>query len=344
MGLLKEKYGRKKIFITSSDNTGCGGFRTYFPYKFLQPNFDWIEHSYGFPQNHPNIMEADIIWVQRATHESFPEMFAQLQKLGKKIIYDLDDTLWDIPATNLSHRYYPRKELRKVEAVMRSCDCLTTSTVPLQEFLQKKVDTPVFILPNHVWHQEFGEKPKNEKIKIGWAGSYTHNGDFDHYLVDVLRNLPTDKVEFHTFGFNPQYLKPFSKFTEWIEFEKYHDAFMEMNWDIGIIVANNNMFNKCKSNIKYFEYSQMKCVSIASSTYPYVNTIEHGVDGFLIDNIKTDWKTHIYRMIEDEPYRLEIANKAYDKVASKYTWESQRDVIEQRYLDIFDYLFEGKEP
>ena len=342
MGLLKEKYGDKKLFITSSDDTGCGGFRTFFPYKFLQPSFNWINHSYGFPNGHPYLQEADIIWVQRASHETFPDLFQGLRSQGKKIIYDLDDTLWDIPASNLSHRFYGKKELRKVEAVMKSCDCLTTSTVPLQKFLQSKVDVPVFLMPNHVWHQEHPIKIPNEKLKIGWAGSYTHAGDFDHYLVDVLRNLPKDKVDFYTFGYNPQFFKSFSNFTNWVKFEEYHDTFMKMNWDIGIIVAENNMFNRCKSNIKYFEYSQARCASIACSTFPYVHTIEHGVDGFLIENKKRDWKEYIYHLIEDEKFRLEMADKAYEKVKHNYTWEYQRETIEQHYVDILDFMYEGK--
>lgn len=343
MGILKDKYGKLKLLVTSSDSTGCGGYRTYFPYQFLKPNFDWIEHSFGFPGSNPIIMESDVTFVQRANHDFFRTWIPQVQSMGKKVVYDLDDTLWDIPASNLAHRHYPRKELDKVDAVIKLCDCMTTSTVPLKEFLENRFGKKVFLLPNHVWHNEMPVKQKNEKIKIGWAGSYTHAGDFDNYLVKALKSLPQDKVEFTCVGYMPQFFKSFAKHAEWIDFKEYHSKFIEMNWDIGVIVATNNQFNRCKSNIKYLEYSQARCASIADNVYPYINTIDDGIDGFLVKNPKKDWKEYLHRLVEDEQFRLDMANNAYEKVKNKFTFEYDSDTLEQTYTDIFDYLYEGKE-
>lgn len=338
---LKNKYGHKKIMLTSSDKTGCGYHRIYSPYLFLRDSFEWCEYNSGFPAGDPRIFEADVIVIQRALHEYFLQWIPAMQAQGKKIIYDLDDTLWDIPSSNLAHRHYPPRELRKVDAVIKLVDCITTSTVPLGDFMHKRFNKPTFIVPNKLWMSELGfdgDKKKNDKIKIGWAGSYTHAGDFDNYLVRVMNDLPFDKVEFYTMGYTPQFFKQKSISIPWVETGNFHKTFCEQNWDIGIMVAADNMFNKCKSNLKFLEYGAIKCAAVGHDIYPYVNTIEHGVDGFLVKNQKTDWAEYIYKLIDDESLRLTIADNAYQKVKTHWTYEGDAENIENKYLEIFDFL------
>ena len=340
---LKANYGEKRILMTSSDKTGCSLLRVVYPYNFLKDSFTTIELSEGFPINHPITHESDVVWLQRPNHEYFTTYIPEMQRQGKAVIIDMDDMLWDIPATNLAHRHYPPKELRKVDAVLKLCDCFTTSTKPLADFLENKFQKKAFILPNHVWASELsensGEKVKNEKIKIGWAGSYTHRGDFDHHLIDVLRGLPYDKVDFYAMGDFPSFFKPYAKEIPWCETKDFHKTFASQNWDIGIMVAKDHLFNTVKSNLKYIEYGSIKCAPIGHAVYPYVNCIEDGVDGLLVYNTKVDWKKHIYRLIEDEEYRLSIANNAYNKVNKEYTFEGDSQRLEDKYLEVFDYAF-----
>jgi glycosyltransferase involved in cell wall biosynthesis len=139
-------------------------------------------------------------------------------------------------------------------------------------------------------------------------------------------------------GFMPQFFKPFAKEIPWTETKDFHKVFAEQNWDIGIMVAQDNLFNRVKSNLKYLEYGSVKCAAIGHAVYPYTNTIEDGVDGLLVYKEKTDWKKHIYRLIEDEPYRLELAENAYKKVSEQYTFEGDHQRLEDLYIEIFDYL------
>ena len=338
---LKEKYGYKKLMITSSDSTGCGLMRAEYPHRFLKDSFEWCEYSSGFPSNDPRIHETDIIWLQRPLHDFFLTYIPEMQRQGKFVIIDLDDTLWDIPASNMAHVHYPKKILDKVDAVFKLADCLTTSTIPLQDFLEKRFNKKTFLLPNHLIQDEIfikGDKPKNDIIKIGWAGSFTHAGDFDHHLVNVLRGLPKDKVEFYSMGYTPGFFKGFAKSMPWVETTKFHQTFRDQNWDIGIMVAQDNMFNKCKSNLKFLEYGATKTAVVGHSVYPYLQTVNHGVNGFLVKNEKTDWKEYIYTLIENEPLRLQMAETAYADVKRNFTYEENHEELEQRYLDIFDYL------
>jgi glycosyltransferase involved in cell wall biosynthesis len=350
MGL--EKYADKRVCLTSSDNTGCGYYRTYLPYLYLKDKFVDCTHSWGFPAQdpanpgaiNPLLINADVIWIQRANHEHFTELIPFLQAQGKKIIYDLDDCMWEIPASNLAHRYYPKKELQKLNAVVRCCDAITVTTVPLAEYMQKLFpDKKIVIIPNHLPHWDTTVKPKNEKIKIGWAGSYTHNGDFHHKLVDSMRDFAKkykDTTEWYAFGFQPKYMKDFTTALPWSETTQFQADFAAQNWDIGVIVAQDNTFNRCKSNLKYLEYSQIKCVSIAHDTYPYTHTLTHKEDGLIVVNEKKEWREYLEWMITDEKARLTIATNAYEHVKEKFTFEYDGARLDALYLELFDYLYE----
>lgn len=341
---LKEQYGEKSVFLTSSDHTGCSRGRIVYPYQFLKDSFETIDFNEGYPTKDPRTL-SDVLWLQRPTHEYFLDFIPKRKAEGKHTIIDLDDILHDIPVTNLAHKFYPKKELNKVDAVFKLADVLTTSTKPLADFLEDRYKKKVFIIPNHLWkHESFipdTPKPKNEKIKIGWQGSYVHNGDFDVHLVNVLRGLPKDKVEFYSMGFTPQFFKDFAISIPWVKTEDFHTTFRDQNWDIGILVSLTNRFSQCKSNLKYLQYSGSKTASVGHVCYPYSNTIEHGVDGLLIDNPKTQWKEFIYRLIEDEPYRLSLAENAYKKVNSQFTYDENFKSLEDTYLEIFDYLYKN---
>jgi len=338
---LAAKYGHKKIMITSSDSTGCGLMRAEYPYRFLKDSFEWCEYSSGFPSSDPRIYEADIVWLQRPLHEFFLTYIPEMQKQGKHVIIDLDDTLWHIPASNLAHVHYPTKILKKVDAVFNLASCLTTSTVPLRELLVERFKKETFILPNHLIQDEIfiqGNKPKNDKIKIGWAGSYTHAGDFNHHIANALRSLPKDKVEIYCMGYMPNGFGSFATALPWIETTQFHRTFREQNWDIGIMVADNNMFNTCKSNLKFLEYGATKTAVVGHSVYPYANTVNHGVNGFLVQKDKTDWKEYLNTLVENESLRLQMAENAYFDVKRNFTYEENYENLEQRYLDIFEYL------
>jgi len=328
-----------KILMTSSDSTGCGLLRTQLPALELKKTYPWTEYRLGFPPRDPVLQEADIIFLQRATNEFFFDWIPKAQAEGKKIVFDIDDSLWDIPAANLAHRYYPTKELKKLEKVMKMCDLITVSTEPLRDRIISILGrTDVHVIKNLLPYESY-EKPKNEKPRIIWAGSYTHNGDFDKHLVKALREVVKEyDVEFYTFGFTPQFFKDFAISVPWVDTQEYMSKLKELNGDIGIIVAEDNQFNRSKSNLKFLEYGLTKIAPIAHNTYPYATTMTHGQDSFLVQNPKTDWKSYLVELIKNEELRVKIQHNAHQTVKDNFTFDSQGEWFLKQYQEIFKIL------
>lgn len=331
---------RIRMLMTSSDSYGCGFMRVKQPAEFLKQHFPWTEFNLGFPRFDPRLYDANIITLQRANNEFFQSWIPRIKEtFGTKIVSDMDDNLWAMPATNLAHRDYPKKELDKLDFVLRNSDALTCSTVPLAEFLRDKFKVDPIIIPNmHHTPPDF-IKPKNNKLRIGWHGSHTHNGDFDHHLVKAIRELKKKyDFEFHTFGFCPQFFKDIAIHTEWADFDNFIQTLIGINLDIGIVVATDNHFNKCKSNLKFIEYSLAKVASVAHSVYPYATTIEDGVDGFLVKKEKTDWKSYLEELIVNEELRRTMVEKANKKVTEQFTFEGNGDLVLAQYNLLFERL------
>ena len=211
-------------------------------------------------------------------------------------------------------------------------------TETIKETLENKFQKEVKVLPNLLPSFDF-EKPKNDKLRIGWAGSYTHNGDFDKHLVKALRDLKVKyDFEFYTFGFTPQFFKDICISIPWEETQTYMNKLKELNFDIGIIVAEDNRFNRCKSNLKFMEYGLTKIAPIAHNTYPYANSMTHGVDGFLVEKTKTDWKEYLELLITDENKRKELQDNANKTIKEQYTFENKGEWLVEQYKDIFSKL------
>lgn len=336
-----EKYKDLKLWYSSSDGTGCGYYRSMLPSEYMKKYFPNVFFASGFPQNHPERDSHDVYFVQRINHDFFLEWIPFMKSKGKKIIYDIDDNLWDIPASNLAHKFYPPKELRRVSKIIGLCDGVVTSTIPLKGHLEQFNDN-VHVIQNMIPDVFEPKNNPDAPIHLGWAGSYTHNGDFTNYLVRYIESLVKEKKieKFTCFGFTPQYFKHIANSEGWAESTEYLNKLHGLSYDIGVIVTDDNFFNKCKSNIKYLEYSSIGCASVAHSAYPYETTMTHGENGFLVKNEKTDWREWIDFLLKNPEERIRISTNAYNYVKNNFTYKHTGTLILEKYLDVFDSIFD----
>jgi hypothetical protein len=335
-----EKYKNLKLWYTSSDSTGCGFYRSFLPSQYMNKYFPTVLYASGFPPNHPDRDNHDVYFIQRTNNDFFLDWIPKIRATGRKVFYDIDDNLWEIPSSNLAHKYYPPKELKRVATIIKLCDGVVTSTVPLQGYLKKFHDN-VHVIPNMIQDVFQPKSNPDDLIHLGWAGSYTHNGDFTNHLVRYIEELVKQKriEKFTCFGFTPQYFKHIAQTEIWSDSDKYIDKLKELSYDIGVIVTDDNFFNKCKSNIKFLEYSGIGCASVAHSAYPYETTMTHGETGYLVKKEKTDWREYIDYMLKNPEERIRISNNAFEFVKNNYTYANTGTLILEKYLDVLDSVF-----
>ena len=224
-------------------------------------------------------------------------------------------------------------------ASFRSADLVSCTTEVLAERL-RTINPNVAVLPNLIDFNQYpsiNTKLVKEGIRIGWQGGASHFEDLfmiyeavgeilkkypqvtfvysgDMKLYGKLRNFPIHRVEAH----------------DWVNYEVYPYKLKLLNLDIGLCPVTENEFNKCKSAIKYFEYSMVGAASIASDWEPYSPVINQGLDGLLV---KPDqWFNAMEELILNKEKRERLAKNAYDNIFENHNADKKAHL----WLDAYE--------
>lgn len=310
--------------------------------------------------------KADVVVFHRPEDEGKLKLARLLKKLGKKIVFDNDDTFKDNGGYRFNE-YMDKKRFEKgmksinevIDNFIKEADMVTCST----EFLAdeyKKLNDNVVVLPNCVDEFYFDEPLKNEdgKVRIGIVGSLAVTADLEkckpiieHFkdredVTIVLYSLPNkgvDKITRELYSEEYKWLDGLKDYKniEWqpfTDFEVYYDTLNQLRLDIAIIPRDDNYFNRCKSNLKFLEMSMLKIPVIGQGFYtgdsPY-QVDKEDADHMIIVTDDEMWISEIENLVGNKEKRIYMGNKAYDYVMSKYTIEKNKD----RWLEAYSSLF-----
>jgi glycosyltransferase involved in cell wall biosynthesis len=135
------------------------------------------------------------------------------------------------------------------------------------------------------------------------------------FIVDALRYLVEHHGEIKLVGIGPpgEFL-----FKQGLPIEVHpimeHDRFRaflaSQHNAIAWIPLDDSRFNRCKSAVKYFDYSLAGIPVLCSNMVPYSEVIAHMGTGFLCSDDGGDWIKHSVDLIKSADLRKRIANRA----------------------------------
>ncbi len=300
----------------------------------------------------------DVFWT---TYFNDPQlasaMFYHRDKLGKKVVIDLDDNYLDVqPSHPLYDKMKPTKKDRAyVSTILSFADVITVSTLPLKQRMQEHfkqvygIDKTIIVVPNMNDIKDWNFKPveKNkDKIVIGYSGSNSHYDDLKMMFPALARIM--DKypdVYFESIGaLGKENIELFACFSEeaklrcdilastWT-FNEYPEHLSKHKWDIGIAPLVDTDFTRSKSPIKFFEYSMYKIPTIASKVYPYYvpsfdkDVITHEVNGLLVND--EEWFDALEKLILDKKEREFLGQNAYEYVKENWQYKEISSEIDK---------------
>lgn len=245
------------------------------------------------------------IFLQRQmTHAHVKNIMKYVDRrndLKYRLVYDIDDYIWDfnelqggskdlgVPSYNFGYKGVTKEHKNNSTEIMKVCDKITVSTEPLKDYIKNtlKVETPIEVLKNTIPLHLWGNTKKNpikediKKPKVIYTGSPTHYknphkddpskklGDFENAWKDwIIKSVKEDKIEFHCLGGLPWFfedIKSKIKVYHWIDYYRYHLLIKHINPDFGIMPIVPNMFNQCKSDVKFIEYCAGGIVGVGTS-------------------------------------------------------------------------------
>lgn len=334
-----------KIALYSLDilHYACSELRLIMPLKKLRDsiNFKWlVQYSNQISKINTNGIEwADIIVVQRyfPLHETRPILDCMLSS-GKPVCYEIDDFLLDIPRTHpLFHNFqrtapFIREFLPKVDLVTVTTEALRERIAP---YNPNTVTIPNFIDESAIAQPSSAES--SAQTVIAYMGSPTHGQDLE-LVEDVLfkiRDKFGPSVAFTFWGCAGTRLAQLGRV---ISFDDRYVSFLktlgQVHFDIGLAPLVDNAFNRCKSNIKWLEYSAYGRAGVYSDLEPYRDSVEHGKTGMLAGNDPREWFNALEFLITHPAERKAMGRAARKEAFARFGLSKGA----QRYLDVYKSL------
>ena len=314
-----------KILGLSRINSGCGYHRIVCPLGFMN---DIKAHVTNLIT--PEVLEKnwDIIFYNR-----FSSIDDELHnyKINHKIVLDLDDD-WKLPPNHLSYYDYSILKNRLEENILKA-DLVICSNERILNRV-KEFNTNAIIVPNALPYgidQFTTEKVEDEKIRIFWCGSITHNHDIE-ILRRPLSKLTQykSKVKMIMGGYDDSnkeskviWDRMLSAFTNGRQLDYavirslLPNKYMQMyNYaDIMVIPLEKSEWHAAKSNLKILEAAAKKIPVVVSAVEPYIKDPDAPV--FFVRK-QTDWFKHLNYLINDEQARKESGEALYQWALKNY--------------------------
>lgn len=336
---------RMKIYYYSHDFFGCGWYRCQVPGVALRDlgGHEVVMEEIITPQI---VMEFDVIVFQRVIDPGALQAIRDANQLGKLTIYEVDDNIFHIDAKSTAFQFWKDPKHRKgAVACAKECTLFTTTTKTLLK-LFKPVNQNVVVLPNMLPSKYFQVKREEHpgKVVVGWAGGAQHFSDLVilkgviEEVLDTYDNIEVLLAGMPAYPFRPH---PRGKSLPWSTVENYPKDILA-KFDIGLAPLVDNAFNRAKSDLKFIEYGYLGIPMIGSPVQPYLESVEHGKNGFLAKSPK-DWLKYLKRLIENENLRKKIGENAR-QVAEKRTIEKNYQLWESVYWENLQKVRQRTQP
>lgn len=285
-------------------------------------------------------LNADVVVFQRPDDDARLKTIPLLKQLGKKIVFDNDDTYIPDSGVPTTMQWGQGKQiLEKMNINLmefaKQADMVTTTTEFLAEEYKNYNDN-VVVLPNSIDpdHWDKPKRNKGDKVRIGFVGSVVSNSD-SRGIMDILKYLnDRDDVQIVVFGLPSKELDLARKvYKEDIEFwesvniewqpfvplNEYAETLNNLELDIMLIPRDDSYFNRAKSNIKFLEASMLEIPVIAQGFKDGKSPYQGKEDSQHLRIAKTteEWIMHIEDLM-DKKTRREQGKEARKYVIKNY--------------------------
>ena len=267
----------------------------------------------------------------------FPGQFDLYQQVvraakeeGKPLVVEMDDLLFHLPENHPERpaHYYTPALLPMLQALLEA-DAVFVSTHSLRDALRPYNDR-IFVLQNYlddtIWsfRPPVSQESSTSTLVIGFMGTDSHRPDVEFVMPVLLRllNHYSPRLRLRFWGIRPPTKLLNHPQVEWIPraYRSYADFaafFQTQSADIFIAPLVDNLFNRCKSHLKFLEYGVMGAPGVFSRLEPYTAIVQHGQNGLLANSLD-EWEENLTKLIEDPALRLRLAINAQQTIREKW--------------------------
>jgi processive 1,2-diacylglycerol beta-glucosyltransferase len=316
---------------------GCSYIRLLLPLS--HPTVaDSIAVSHSTDHAKADVTIVERTWSPSVTAAKAKDLVEQVRRDGSALIYSIDDNLLDLRPQGFNRPPFTTEQLMAMRCFAREADGVIVTTSFLKDRLSRLNDT-IFVVPNALDERLWGTQSplenssglRNSRKVIGYMGTHTHDADLMMVLQplrEILRKH-SDQVELQLIGgFSdravmeaftglPVKLLDVGNNVEYPAFARW--MIQNVKWDLAIAPLEENNFTRCKSDIKFLDYSILGIPGIYSDGPVYGKTIRHLETGYLAENNPHSWAEGLDLLLNDDLLRKSIAGRAWEYTSSTRT-------------------------
>ena len=307
----------KFLYAHSTGKNGCYQHRVQWPFKWLAKEFPNLDldvstnnpiGNYSYTLTHGVPPLGNFLYI------------GKWKRSGSKWILSIDDDYTSVP------EWSPATMTEESKDLFANCYDLADVILTSTEALAEAVDRPekTVVAPNLMQVADYdvvvpAPTIPGEKLRIMWAGSATHAGDFvdaEPAIEQLLRKYK-DKIEFIFMGYCPgKLLRDYGN--EGVVFEQgcslnlYPKVLNKIRPHIVIAPLADIQFNACKSNIRVLEGWSLAAPVVASAVGEY-KAVSHGVEGYLAKTTE-EWFHYLDLLIQKQELREHLGYNGRKRV------------------------------
>jgi len=324
-----EKSGYK---VTCSAFIGTGFWKIIYQKGFYFSKIFYTILSYT--QRYLSLVKVrkyDVVYVHLwGTPFGFPLYEWLLRRLSKKLIYDIDDLIYQGSSSPNNAIAGFLKSSWKVNYLMKHADHVLVSTDKLRDYTSR-FTTSVSLIPATIDVKKYSFKKTSnlDKVVIGWSGSHT-TSKYLHLLDGVFKQILSRNSNVKIMVMGDKNYAVDGIDIELIEWTAETEIANLHQFDIGLHPVPDEEWVYGKSGGKLVQYMAAGLPIVASAIGPNFKAIDEGYNGFLVVSDE-DWINRLELLITDAALRKQIGLNSKQFAIKHYSIEANLN----KYLAAF---------
>lgn len=346
-----------------ADFSGCGFWRMIWPEHVMNAYQKACAHgSTVMVTDEKFYTNVKCVRVQRQATPSQLKFFKYLKKLGEKmkfsVVYEIDDVVFheDIPGYNKFRGAFDDENIKKSTIeMMQMADEVTVTCDYMKQYYESKTGQKnITIIPNYppkFWLDHYDEdliergyNKRKRKPRVLYAGSGAHfdvdnivnqQDDFAHVIKTVRKTV--NKYQWVFVGAFPNGLKDLVisgkiEYHPWTSLYDYPRLIKKLRPNIMVAPLIDNVFNRCKSDLKYIEGCAFGVPTICQDMCTYENAMyKFNTGEELVDQIDD--------VLKDKTTYMKAVRKGQEVIQGR--WLENDDNI-GKYVELYSTPYASK--
>lgn len=292
-----------------------------------------------------HLVWADMLVTVRGSEAATLHIVREARRLGRFVVYYLDDDLLNLPKDSASYAYFSKHHLEKnMREILSLCDVLWGVNTRIKEKYLPLCQTYRWV-QNRVpmeavstLRTDTSEYP----VKILYAGSTDHEKMVREILSPAVRQICAargDKVHFTFVGPDPgiKDCLQVSYHRFFADYQAYHAFVEQQNFSIGLAVVRTDDFYQCKYYNKFVEYSGIGVAGVYTDCDLYRQVVVNGENGLLCENTTQGWITAIERLVDDPLLRQSCIVEAQKLLQREFQHSDICDGLVSQMPELTDF-------